>query len=126
MARPHKKRPTGRAWRTGGCVLGAVLALVVIAAAPAWADLGDAHFFAYQLKDVIRRLTRLGQALAVSVATLFIVVAGLRWMMAGGEPGEIDKAKRGFQSAAIGYGIAIAGQAILYALDFLGEFEGPP
>ncbi|WP_017601017.1 pilin [Nocardiopsis sp. FIRDI 009] len=102
---------------------GTALTLVLGLAEPALAD--DAWLFAYQLNDVILRLTRLCQTVAGSVATLFIIVAGLRWMLAGGDPNEIDKAKRGFAGAAVGYVVVFAGEVLLFALDYLSKYESP-
>ncbi|WP_227015383.1 MULTISPECIES: pilin [Nocardiopsis] len=59
----------------------------------------------------------------VSLATLFIVVSGVRWMVAGGESGEIEKAKRGIYGACIGYLIALVGEVLLMALDYAVKYE---
>ncbi|MBB5157418.1 hypothetical protein BJ970_004952 [Saccharopolyspora phatthalungensis] len=40
------------------------------------------------------------------LATVFLTVGGVRYVMAGGEPGEVEKAKQAFKSAGIGYGLA--------------------
>ncbi|GAB3710607.1 pilin [Nocardiopsis oceani] len=102
-------------------VLAAVPVLLVGGASAAFADPASLHFS--ELADVIRRLTRLGQMLAVSVSSFFVVVAGLRWIMAGGDPGEIDKAKNALKGAAIGYLVAMVGEVILIALDYVTEYE---
>jgi Type IV secretion system pilin len=41
-----------------------------------------------------------------SLATVFLSIGGVRYVMGGGDPAEIDKAKTAFKSAAIGYGLA--------------------
>ncbi len=41
--------------------------------------------------------------IAASVATVYLTWGGLRYMMAGGEPGEVEKAKSAIRSAAVGY-----------------------
>ena len=41
------------------------------------------------------------------VATLFLTIGGLRYLTAGGDPGQVEKAKTALKSAAIGYALAI-------------------
>lgn len=45
-------------------------------------------------------------SLLVGLATLFVTIAGARYLLAGGDPGEVEAAKRALKSAAIGYTIA--------------------
>ena len=37
------------------------------------------------------------------MATMFLTIGGLRYLMAGGEPGEVEKAKGALKSACTGY-----------------------
>lgn len=98
-----------------------VAVLLTGGASAAYAD--SVYLHTSELVDVVRRLTRLGQILAVSVSSFFVVVAGLRWIMAGGDPGEIDKSKTALKGSAIGYLIAMVGEVILIALDYVTEYE---
>jgi hypothetical protein len=41
-----------------------------------------------------------------ALATLFLTVGGIRYVMAGGDPGEVEKAKGAFKSAGLGYALA--------------------
>ena len=45
------------------------------------------------------------------LATLFLTLGGVRYVMAGGDPGEVERAKTAFRSAGIGYALAAAGPA---------------
>lgn len=45
--------------------------------------------------------------LLVSLATLMLTIGGLRYLVAGGDPGEIQKAKAALKAAAFGYGLAV-------------------
>ncbi|MGF1431546.1 pilin [Kitasatospora sp. LaBMicrA B282] len=54
--------------------------------------------------------------IAAVVATTFLTVGGLRYMMAGGDPGAVEKAKGALKSAGIGYMIAILAPVILNVL----------
>jgi hypothetical protein len=40
------------------------------------------------------------------LATVFLTVGGVRYVMGGGDPGEVEKAKTAFKSAGWGYGLA--------------------
>ena len=124
MANRRRSTPPHRKWVRPTAVTAALLlgpALLLGDLATAWAD--EAGTYAGHLRDVVRRLTRLGQALALSVAVLFTVVAGLRWTAAGGDPGEIDRAKRALSGAGIGYLVALCGEALLMALEYVTEYE---
>ncbi len=40
------------------------------------------------------------------LGTVFLTVGGLRYLMSGGDPGEVGKAKDAFKNAGWGYGLA--------------------
>lgn len=93
-----------------GCV-----AVLVLAADPASAatHAGQvAHVLAAHdkqpasLGEVIGRLRNWIVGLLAALATLFLTVGGLRYLLAGGDPGEVDKGKRALTCAAIGYACA--------------------
>jgi len=50
------------------------------------------------------------------LATLFLTIGGVRYLMAGGDPAEVEKAKAALRSAAIGYGLAILAPVIVTVL----------
>ena len=54
-----------------------------------------------------------------SLATLFLTLGGVRYLMAGGDPAEVEKAKTALRSAAIGYGLAILAPVIVTVLKSL-------
>lgn len=54
--------------------------------------------------------------LLLAVATLFFVVGGIRYVMAGGDPGEVERAKLTLKSALAGYALALLAPAVLTAL----------
>jgi hypothetical protein len=51
-----------------------------------------------------------------AVATLFLTIGGARYLMAGGDPAEVEKAKGSLKSAGIGYGLALLAPVILTIL----------
>ncbi|MGH9092471.1 MAG: pilin [Acidimicrobiales bacterium] len=78
-----------------------VVALLVAAAPPAFAAGGPT------LSGVISNLTNWIVGILAGVATLFLTIGGLRYLTAGGDPGQVEKAKIALKSAAIGYALAI-------------------
>ncbi|GAA0908700.1 pilin [Virgisporangium aurantiacum] len=52
-----------------------------------------------------------------AVATFFLTVGGARYMMAGGDPQEVERAKGSFKSAGIGYALALLAPVILTILN---------
>ena len=59
------------------------------------------------IPTVISNLRNWIVGLLASLATLFLTFGGLRYLMAGGDPGEVEASKRALKSAAIGYGLAM-------------------
>lgn len=58
------------------------------------------------LTQVIDNLRNWIIGLLVALATLMATVGGLRYMLAGGDPSEVAKAKNTLRFAAVGYAIA--------------------
>ena len=75
--------------------------LVVTAAAPALA-LETATSFS----SVIDNLRNWLVGILAAVATLFLTIGGLRYLTAGGDPVQVERAKTALKSAAIGYALA--------------------
>jgi len=58
------------------------------------------------INQVINNTTVWLVGILAGLATLFLTIGGVRYLMAGGDPAEVSKAKIAFRSAAIGYGLA--------------------
>lgn len=84
-----------------GAALGA-LTLIVLAS-PASAQTTGAP----SLNTVIDNLRTWLVGILAGVATLFLTVGGLRYLAAGGDPSQVEKAKVALKSAAVGYALAI-------------------
>jgi hypothetical protein len=97
--------------RAAAC--GAVMITVVLAAAsPAYAvDAGTA-----QLTTILDNARAWLIGILATIATLFLTVGGVRHVMAGGDPGEIEKAKAAFKSAALGYALAALAPVVVMIL----------
>jgi hypothetical protein len=59
------------------------------------------------LQTVIGNLQGWIISILAAVATLFLVIGFARYMTAGGDPGETERAKGAFKAAAIGYAGAL-------------------
>jgi hypothetical protein len=89
-------------------VAGIAATIVVIAAAPALAGTaGHMLAAASSLNQVITNITKWLVGLLVGLATLLLTVGGVRYLLAGGDPGEVQRAKNTLKYAAIGYGVAV-------------------
>ncbi len=78
------------------------LGLLVAVAPPAFAAGG-----APTLSGVISNLTNWIVGILAGVANLFLTIGGLRYLTAGGDPGQVEKVKIALKSAAIGYALAV-------------------
>jgi Na+-transporting NADH:ubiquinone oxidoreductase subunit NqrD len=59
--------------------------------------------------------------IATGLATVFITIGAVRYMSAGGDLGEVEKAKTAFRSAAFGYALALLTPLVLSVLrDIVG------
>jgi len=65
------------------------------------------------IQGVIDRLRLLLVGLLVGLATLALTVGGVRYLAAGGDPGEVQKAKTMFKAAAVGYAVAALAPALV-------------
>lgn len=74
---------------------------------------------AASIAQVISNVTAWVAGILAGVATLFLTVGGLRYLMAGGDPAEVERAKTALKSAAIGYGLAALAPVIVTVLKSL-------
>jgi hypothetical protein len=72
-------------------------------AGPAFADAASGP----SLNTVIDNLRNWLVGILAGLATLFLTVGGLRYLAAGGDPSQVEKAKVALRSAAVGYALAI-------------------
>jgi hypothetical protein len=90
-------------------VLAAVLLSVVADPAPAWAADAAPVTVLAQAESVDQLLSNIRAwliGILAGVATVFATIGGVRYMMANGDLGELDKARVAFRSAGIGYALA--------------------
>ena len=104
---PSAHQPSAHPLRRLGYSVPAVVVLVaglaVLFAPPASAEVIGA---ATSLSGLISNLTGWLVGLLAGLATLFLTIGGVRYLAAGGDPGQVEKAKTALKSAAIGYALA--------------------
>jgi hypothetical protein len=68
------------------------------------------------LPEVIDALKLWIMGIIAAVATLFLVVGGLRYVTAGGDPAQVEQAKGNLKSSLLGYALAVLAPIILQVL----------
>ncbi|WP_042365907.1 pilin [Streptacidiphilus neutrinimicus] len=68
------------------------------------------------IDQTISNITTWIVGLLAGLATLFLTIGGVRYLMAGGDPGEVEKAKGALRSAGQGYMLAILAPVIVTVL----------
>jgi hypothetical protein len=68
------------------------------------------------IPEVIDGLKLWIMGILAAVATLFLVIGGLRYMTAGGDPAQAEQAKGNFKAALAGYALAVLAPVILQVL----------
>lgn len=105
-----RRRPGYRHRRPGTCrwvlVAGVAVLLPVLTAASAHADPHQVLALAKSVDEVLDNTRNWIMGILAGLATVFLSVGGVRYVMAGGDPGEVAKAKTAFTSAGIGYALA--------------------
>jgi hypothetical protein len=94
------RRPAGRPL---ALTVGA-MTTVLVWAAPAYAASPDPA--TARLDTILGNATAWLVGILAALATLFLTIGGIRYVMAGGDPGEVEKAKGAFKSAGLGYALA--------------------
>jgi hypothetical protein len=89
-------------------VTAGLLILLVAGAGPA-AAVND-------LPTIVGNIRNWIMGLLAALATLFLTIGGVRYLMAGGDPSEVERAKAAFRSAAIGYVLAVIAPVVLTVL----------
>ncbi|MFC7591596.1 pilin [Nonomuraea antimicrobica] len=86
-------------------------ALTVPGVAEAMTNLASAS-----LDQVITNLRNVVIGLLVGLATLFFTIGGVRYILAGGDPGEVEAAKKTLRYGALGFGVAMLAPVLVEIL----------
>jgi type IV secretion system pilin len=93
----------------------AVLVLLVSASA-AHAETTQVLALAGSVDQVLTNIRNWVMGILAGLATVFLSVGGVRYVMGGGDPGEIEKAKTSFKAAGIGYALAALAPLVVTVL----------
>jgi hypothetical protein len=104
-----RRRP--RRWLLSGLMVGTALVWVLSAAVPASATsviAGSVQVVAVagSVGEVLTNIRNWLMGILAGLATVFATLGGVRYVMANGDPGEVEKAKTAFRSAGKGYALA--------------------
>lgn len=131
MKLPASAPPRAARYRRARALAGTAVRLAAVtgAAAVMTADLGAAAYAApgagvlaaASINQVIANIQTWLTGILAAVATLFLVVGGVRYLMAGGDPSEVERAKQSLKSAAIGYGLAVLAPVLV---QLVGQWVG--
>lgn len=108
--------------RDGGHRLGSVLvvgAVVAVSMLTTTAAANAAEVVLAQAESVEQVLDNVRGWLVgilALLATVFLTIGGVRYILGGGDPGEIEKAKVCFRSACLGYALAVLAPLVVTVL----------
>jgi hypothetical protein len=88
-------------------------------ALPAVALLAGPPLAADSISKVLSNITVWIIGILAGLATLMLTMGGVRYLMANGDPAEVEKAKTALRSAGIGYGLAVLAPVIVLVLKSL-------
>jgi hypothetical protein len=95
----------------------AVLLLVVAGSAGAFAaPPAQAPPVAPDLNAVLNNVRNWIMGILALLATVFLSIGGVRYLISGGDPGEVNKAKDAFRNAGWGYGLAALAPVVVEIL----------
>ncbi|MFJ4790048.1 pilin [Streptomyces sp. NPDC088794] len=97
---------------------GAALLLVCLlgASSAQAAESGQVLALAKSVNAVLDNIRNWIMGILAGLATVFLSLGGVRYVMAGGDPGEVEKAKTSFKSAGWGYGLAALAPLVVQIL----------
>ena len=105
-------------WAHRAVLLGAHIATVALilsvpAAAFASPTTAPVYEAAKTLPQVIAGLQTWIMGILAALATLFLVLAGVYYATAGGDPSQVERAKAALKNALVGYGLAVLAPVLL-------------
>lgn len=118
-----RSRPTPAVAALGRLAVRVVVGLVapvvvgVLAAGRAHAqDTVVVLALAASVEEVLNNVRNWVVGILASLATVYLTVGGARLVMAGGDPGEVERARAAFRSAAFGYALAALAPLVVEVL----------
>ncbi|MCK9903876.1 hypothetical protein CC117_27865 [Parafrankia colletiae] len=114
----HVPRSVRRAgWRRAVLFVAVVGVFVLAGGAAAFAQVpAPTAPVAPDLNTVLNNIRNWIMGILALLATVFLSIGGVRYMVANGEPGEVGKAKDSFRNAGWGYGLAALAPVVVEIL----------
>lgn len=112
------RKPRGRSRRHVGVSVRAIVVAVValiLTACPASAEPGSVLAIA-SLEQVIDNARNWLVGISSAVATVCLTIAGVRYVIASGDPAEVEKSKSALRAACLGYALAMLAPVIVAVL----------
>ena len=116
LTSPGRRRHQRTRPRVAAVTVLAALAVLTPAAGPAAAQSVSVLAIATSLDQVIDNARNWLIGILSAVATICLTVAGVRYVIASGDPGELEKAKAAFRAACLGYVVAMLAPVIVAIL----------
>lgn len=116
--RTCEKRPgSSRGWVRGRqLVMGAAVVMLCLSAASTRAESDQVLALAGSIDQVLSNIRNWIMGILAGLATVFLSIGGVRYVMGAGDPGEIEKAKTSFRAAGVGYTLAALAPLIVSVL----------
>lgn len=89
---------------------------VMLSASSAHAETTQVLALAGSVSDVLNNIRNWLMGILALLATVFLSVGGVRYLVGSGDPGEVEKAKTAFKSAGFGYALAALAPLIVAIL----------
>jgi cyanate permease len=115
----HPTRRTSRLRLASWAAIVSLTAVAFIVAAEAASADTIVLAVAGSVDEVLTNIRNWVVGILAGLATCFLTVGGVRYVMAGGDPGEIEKAKTAVKAAGIGYALAALAPLVVSVLKSL-------
>jgi hypothetical protein len=93
-----------------------VLVSLVVTTSSAHAQTSEVLALATSIDEVLTNIRTWIMGILAGLATVFFSIGGVRYVIGGGDPGEIEKAKTAFKAAGMGYGLAALAPLVVTVL----------
>ncbi|MBF6215775.1 hypothetical protein IU487_32780 [Nocardia puris] len=97
-------------------VFATVALAVVVAAGSAAAEPTSVLAIAESFDQVLDNIRNWLVGILAGLATVFLTIGGARYVLASGDPGEVEKSKTALRAACLGYGLAMLAPVIVAVL----------
>jgi len=119
---PSLRRPASQGgrqrWRPARPVLVAGFAVLGLLLTTASASAETTHVVALAptIDAVLTNIRNWIMGILALLATVFVTIGGVRYVLANGDPSEVEAAKRSFKSAGFGYALAALAPLVVEVL----------